>query len=71
MSNRDWKVVCTDNFGMSGENPGRDEWFVLTYGVRKELAESIANLLNGEEDKFGFNYFKPVSGEYKLAVFVP
>lgn len=67
-----WSIVRTDNFGQSGEVPGRDEKIVATGFLTKEAAILEASKLN---DKFGgedsYDYFMVVDGGYKPAVFEP
>ena len=64
------RIVWTDNYGRSGESPGKDEKFVA-----KELtdfyARRIVKLLNDSCSESGSDYFKVVEDDYQLLIFEP
>lgn len=63
-------VLMTDNFGMAGESPGRDEKFLL-WPMPKHIAVKIATALNEDVGEMGSHYFVVVRAEYKPKVFEP
>lgn len=64
------KIVQSDNFGMSGEMPGRDEKFLL-WAMPFEDAMAICKILNSRVDNYGGVYFRVAPKDYKLKVFEP
>lgn len=64
------RIVRTDNFDRSGEQPGCDEKFVL-WPLPEKQAKEICNLLNQTVDANGPDYYKVVATDYKLQEFEP
>lgn len=64
------RIVQGDNFGMSGEMPGRDEKFVL-WPLPTEIATKIAALLNNASPEDGPYFYRTVETDYKLSTFEP
>lgn len=64
------RIVQSDNFGMGGEMPGRDDRFLL-WELKQKTAEIIAKALNDEIDDTSPFYYKIVPDDYKLQIFEP
>jgi hypothetical protein len=64
------KIISTDNFGNSGEQPGFDETLVAIV-VNNKTASLIAGLLNDSEKINSRYYYKVVADNYKLLEFEP
>lgn len=66
------RVIKRDNFGMSGEAPGKDEEFI-TANLPQWLAEQLARDLNGKESggDHALWIYVVVPEDYKLQEFQP
>jgi hypothetical protein len=64
------RIVRTDNFDRSGEEPGCDEKFVL-HAMEERYAAEIVKILNRTADPAGPDYYKVVGRDYKLVEFEP
>lgn len=64
----DARIIRTDNFGMSGETPSRDEEFLL-WPMPTEDCEAIAEILNSRVGDFDPWYYQVVPEDYQLQVF--
>lgn len=65
------RIVVADNFGMSGETPGKDERFVGE-SWKRETCEILVSVLNNlESGRDHPDYYKAVSDDYRLRTFEP
>lgn len=65
-----YRVVLTDNFGMSGESPGRDERFFFG-AMPWQDAVKIVDILNGQQDAHSPYFYKVEPIGYQLLRFEP
>lgn len=67
-----WRVIGTDNHGMSGESPGHDERDVLLVQLpNQQRALAIADILNEDVDDHSSEYYIVVYEGYDLRRFEP
>ena len=64
------RIVRSDNFGMSGESPGKDEAFIL-WPLSDEIAEQIAGLLVDDGGEMGDFFYRAEPEDYELLIFEP
>lgn len=64
------RILQTDNYGMAGESPGRNESFLL-WSMNIKIAQMIADALNIDSEEDGPIYYKVVDDDYEPLVFKP
>ena len=64
------RIVQSDNFGMSGEQPGKDEVFIL-WEMPIEDCAKIVEVLNNHGDSMSPYFYRVVQRDYKLMRFEP
>jgi hypothetical protein len=67
----EYRIVCTDNFGRSGESPGCDEAWIGEPSTDKRKLEKEAFDLNNAGPIDSSDYYVIRQLPYKLRVFKP